>query len=100
MSCNTALTVLSHPTNEHLAHFFVSLVARTFLRGWKKKKKFLKNYIKSYLSIIRVRFIRFEFPFGQRGKLGLLCVFLIKIAQARASLAIDFFFLVDSKCFY
>ena len=57
MSRNTALTMLSHPVNEHLAHFFVSLVARTFLQGCTRKKCFFtaskksrSNY-KSYLSI-------------------------------------------------
>ena len=37
MSHNTRLSMLSHPAIEHLAHFFVSLVANIFLRGCKKK---------------------------------------------------------------
>ena len=37
MSHNTRLSMLSHPAVEHLAHFFVSLVANIFLRGCKKK---------------------------------------------------------------
>ena len=43
-------------------------------------------------------FMRFEFPFGRRGKLGLLRVFLITTASS-ASPAVDIFFCVERKCF-
>ena len=58
MSHNTVLSKLSHPAIEHLAHFFVSLVAKIFLQQCKKKcfftasEKFRSNIIRAIFQVI------------------------------------------------
>ena len=86
MSRNTVLSKLSHTVIERLAHFLFVLSLKYFSGDARKNafftasEKFRSNY-KSYLSInIRDKFIRFKFLFTQRGKLGLLRVYLIKTA--------------------
>ena len=86
MSRNTVLSKLSHTAIEHLAHYLFVVSLKYFSGDARKNafftasEKFRSNY-KSYLSInIRDRFIRFKFLFTQRGKLGLLLVYLIKTA--------------------
>ena len=92
MSRNTAPSMLSHPAIEHVAHFLGFLLLLKCFPGDATKNSFLQQ-VRSLGVIIRAifelcnRFVRTEFPFGRRGKLGLLRVFLTKsVFNARPGL--------------
>ena len=86
MSRNTALSLLSHPAIEWLAHFLFLLLLKCF-SGDARNNAFLQQ-ARSLGVVIRAifelcdRFLRTEFPFGRSGKLGLLSTFLIKTAPS------------------